>query len=59
MFSFMEIYTNAKNYNINVIVGVDISFCDKNLTLYAKNYNGYENRQEYFHACLDIKLMKF
>ena len=33
--------------------------CIMTVILREINYNGFENRREYFNACLDIKLMKY
>ena len=37
----------------------DFTSCIMTVILREINYNGFENRKEYFNACLDIKLMKY
>ena len=37
----------------------DFTSCIMTVILREINYNGFENRKEYYNACLDIKLMKY
>ncbi len=43
MYGVMEFYKCALKNNIKPIIGLEITIDDKNIMLYAKNYNGYQN----------------
>ena len=43
MYGVMEFYKACKSNNIKPIIGIDIKINDKNILLYAKNYEGYQN----------------
>lgn len=36
-------YNECKKNNIKPIIGLDLKYSDKNILLYAKNFNGYKN----------------
>lgn len=43
MYGVMEFYKCALKNGIKPIIGLDITIDEKNILLYAKNYNGYQN----------------
>jgi len=65
LYGVMDFYTKCKKNNIKPIIGLDVSFLDKHIYLYAKNYSGYQNLlklntliQERELAIIDLELYK-
>ena len=43
LFGVLNFYNSCKNNNIKPLIGLDITFLNNHIYLYAKNYDGYQN----------------
>ena len=58
MYGVMEFYKECINNDIKPIIGLEIKLNDKNIYLYAKNYEGYQNLCYISSNDKDINILK-